>query len=98
MTQRLVFVGLQMAFQTIGFHTALILNKLRNKEQIEADSRADADRGSEHYSSEQKARAEFVRLNDRLIVLNKKLGTETPRVEPIASGGSAISQTKRNNV
>lgn len=87
-----------MAFQTLGFHAALILNRLRNEKQITEDHAANDGDRREHNEQEQHARAEFIRLNDRLLVLNKKLTVEAVRVEPIRSGGSAVGQTERKNV
>lgn len=87
-----------MAFQSIGFHAALILNRLRNEKQITENHAANDGDRREHDEQEQHARAEFIRLNDRLLVLNKKLTVEAVRVEPIRSGGSTVGQTKLKDI
>jgi hypothetical protein len=73
MTQLLTGVG-QMAFQSIGFAAAQILNRLRNEQQITDDKSADDARRQKQDREEQEARAEFKRVNSRLVALNKKLG------------------------
>lgn len=68
-----------MAFQTIGFHAALILNRLRNERQITKDkANDDADR-QKHDEQEQAVRAELERLNKKLSLLSE-------RVEPPTTG------------
>jgi len=62
MTQLLTGVG-QMAFQTIGFHAALILNKLRNerlKSAVDEDAEA-RDRTQERNEEDARNRLAFVK-------------------------------------
>jgi len=70
-----------VAFQSIGFHTNLILNRLRNEKRIADDSRGHEDGGRSDDKEEQDARAE-------LAVVKKRLDLLRSRVEP-RRGGSA---------
>lgn len=79
MTQHLQFVG-QMAFQSIGFHTALILNRLRNQERIDECTREDDASRRKQDEEERQAREE-------LAVVKKRLADLFARVEPSAPGG-----------
>lgn len=63
-----------MGFQTIGFHAALILNRLRAERQITENDAANDHRRREQQDQEERVRAEFKRVNARLVRLNKKLG------------------------
>jgi hypothetical protein len=66
MTQHLVFVGTKMVFNSIGFHAAMIVNKLRNEKQITEDSRADAERRAEDDREEEAVRAKLQFVRRRL--------------------------------
>lgn len=68
-----------MAFLPIGFHTNLILNRLRNERRIDEDRRADEESRRQQDAEEQAIRAELERLN-------KKLRLLSPRVEPRRTG------------
>jgi hypothetical protein len=63
MTHHLVFVGTNVAFNSIGFHAALIVNRLRNEKQIAEDGSADAERRAEQDRKEEleRTRLKFVR-------------------------------------
>lgn len=65
MTQLLTGVG-QMAFETIGFHAALILNRLRNERLKTAVNEKQNDGGNDEDRKEEKARAELALVNQRL--------------------------------
>jgi hypothetical protein len=64
-----------MAFQSIGFHAALILNRLRNEQRINECSREDDERSRKRDQEEQQAREE-------LATVNKRLADLSARVEP----------------
>lgn len=53
-------------FQSIGFHAALILNRLRNERLVKESAERDAARSHKQNEKEQKARAELAEVNDRL--------------------------------
>lgn len=55
-----------MAFRTIGFHTGLILNRLRNERQIADDNRTDEQRRNEQDKSEEDARTKLAFVKKRL--------------------------------
>ena len=55
-----------VAFNSIGFHTALILNKLRNHEQIKGDGTENAQRRAEQDKEEQEVRARLKYVRRRL--------------------------------
>lgn len=88
MTHSLLDVG-QMAFTSIGFHAALILNRLRNERRVEEDRRADEERRQKQDAEEQAVRAELERVNKRLDLLRS-------RVEPRRTGRESAG--KLNNV
>lgn len=73
MTQRLAFMGLQMAFKTIGFHAALILNRLRNEQQIAGQTQSDERSREERDREEQAVGADLERLNKRLDLLRSRV-------------------------
>jgi hypothetical protein len=79
MTQRLLFVG-QTMFQSIGFHAALILNRLRNERAIAGES----DSNQEHH---ERAKADEEQARRELADVNKKLALLSARVEPSTKGG-----------
>jgi hypothetical protein len=66
MTQHLVFMGINVAFNSIGFHAAMIVNKLRNEKQITEDNSADAERRAEHDRKEEAERTRLQFLRRRL--------------------------------
>jgi hypothetical protein len=73
MTQLHNDVG-QMAFSSIGFHAALVLNKLRNQKRIEDDRRTEEDgRAGQDEDGERAGRE----LTDqaRLVIECKKRGS-----------------------
>lgn len=53
-------------FQSIGFHAALILNRLRNERLIKEYAERDAARSQKQNDEEEKTRAELAEVNDRL--------------------------------
>jgi hypothetical protein len=63
----------QMAFETIGFHAALILNRLRNERRIEEDRRADEEARQNANADEKAVGAELERLNKRLALLRARV-------------------------
>ena len=75
MTQRLPFTGQNM-FQSIGFHAALILNRLRNERAIadESDAEENKDKAREH--AEEDARRELAAVNKRLARLSARVREE----------------------
>jgi hypothetical protein len=65
-----------MAFETIGFHAALILNRLRNERRVEEDRRAYEEARQQQDAEEQAIRTELKRLNKKLSLLNERVGEE----------------------
>lgn len=59
-----------VAFESIGFHAALILNKLRNHQRIEGDRREDEQSGDVCEEHDEAARRELT--DERRLVGNKK--------------------------
>lgn len=59
-------MGFQMAFRSIGFHTDLILNRLRNEQQIPEHGRTDAERRAEQDRKEQTERSRLEYLRRRI--------------------------------
>ena len=55
-----------VAFNSIGFAAAMIVNRLRNEKQIAEDSRADAERRTEQDRKEEDARAKLKFVKRRL--------------------------------
>lgn len=55
-----------VAFNSLGFHTLLILNKLRNEKQITEVDSADDDEGREEDREREETRAQLKRVNRRL--------------------------------
>ena len=53
-------------FQSIGFHAALILNRLRNERLMKDGAERDAARSQKQNDEEEKARAELAEVNERL--------------------------------
>ena len=51
-----------VAFNSIGFHAALILNRLRNKKRIADDNRADEHCRRENNQKEQTEREQFSKV------------------------------------
>jgi hypothetical protein len=76
MTQHPVFVGYLMAFQSIGFHTALILNRLRNQRAIADESDAEQNRRERDKAAEEEARRELAEVNKRLALLSARVREE----------------------
>ena len=66
MMQHLDLVGITVAFRTIGFHTGLILNRLRNERQIADDNRTDDERRQEQDRKEEEARTQLQFVKRRL--------------------------------
>ena len=52
MTQHPVFLGTQMAFETIGFHAALIVNRLRCQAQLSKLNKQENERTDDEGSDE----------------------------------------------
>lgn len=69
-----------MVFQSIGFHTALILNRLRNERLINEGNRENDYPGRDQQAEEQAARRD-------LAGLNRKLAALAARVEPPGGSG-----------
>lgn len=67
-------------FQSIGFHAALVLNRLRNERRINECNREDEERSRKRDEEEQQARKE-------LAFVNKRLAELAARVEPLTPGG-----------
>ncbi|WP_130229302.1 hypothetical protein [Bradyrhizobium sp. Leo121] len=80
-----------MAFSTIGFQAALILNRLRNQRLIEEVDREYTEHRQAQKREEEAVRAQLALVNERLRRLterDKKLAAEAARVEPnIVKGG-----------
>ena len=62
-----------MVFQSIGFHTALILNRLRNERAIADESDAQEDRRKRNEASEEEARRELADVNKKLALLSARV-------------------------
>lgn len=69
MTQHLVYVGTKMVFLPIGFHTDLILNRLRNKLQVDDQTESDDQRRKENDKAEEDARTKLALVKWRLAEL-----------------------------
>lgn len=67
-------------FQSIGFHAALILNRLRNERDIKGSTERNEDHHERAKADEEAARRELAEVNKRLALLSA-------RVEPTAPGG-----------
>jgi hypothetical protein len=72
MTQHPIFEG-QTVFQSIGFHAALILNRLRNERAIAEETDADQDRRERDKAAEEEARRELMEVNKRLALLSARV-------------------------
>jgi hypothetical protein len=72
MTQHPIFEG-QTVFQSIGFHAALILNRLRNERAIADETDADQDRRERNKAAEEEARRELTEVNKRLALLSARV-------------------------
>jgi hypothetical protein len=68
MTQHPIFEG-QTVFQSIGFHAALILNRLRNERLMKESTERDTARSQKQKEEEEKTRAELAKVNGRLKTL-----------------------------
>jgi hypothetical protein len=68
MTQHPIFEG-HTVFQSIGFHAALILNRLRNERLMKEGAERDTARSQKQNDEEEKTRAELAKVNDRLAKL-----------------------------
>lgn len=75
MTQRLPITGTNM-FQSIGFHAALILNRLRNERAITDESDAEQERHERNKAAEEEARRELAEVNRRLARLSARVREE----------------------
>lgn len=53
-------------FQSIGFHAALILNRLRNERLMKERTERDPARSQKQKEEEEKTRAELAKVNERL--------------------------------
>lgn len=73
MTQDLQWVG-QMAFQSIGFHAALILNRLQNQQRINERAQENDERSRKRDQEEQQAREDLAAVNKRLATLAARVG------------------------
>jgi hypothetical protein len=62
-----------MAFLPIGFHTNLILNRLRNERRIDEDRRAYEEARQQQDAEEQAVRAELERVKKRLSLLRERV-------------------------
>jgi len=72
-----------MVFQSIGFHTALILNRLRNERAITDESDAQEDRRKRNEASEEEARRELADVNKKLALLSARVNRK-----PLGGNGS----------
>lgn len=63
-------------FQSIGFHAALILNRLRNERAIADESDAEQDRRERNKAAEEEARRELAEVNRRLARLSARVREE----------------------
>jgi hypothetical protein len=75
MTQHPIFEG-QTVFQSIGFHAALILNRLRNERAIADETDADQDRRKRNDAAEEEARRQLAEVNKRLALLSARVREE----------------------
>jgi flagellar motility protein MotE (MotC chaperone) len=75
MTQHPFFEG-QTMFQSIGFHAALILNRLRNERAVSEVANADQDRRQREDAAEEEARRELAEVNRRLARLSARVREE----------------------
>jgi hypothetical protein len=75
MTQHPIFEG-QTVFQSIGFHAALILNRLRNERAIADETDADQDRRERNKAAEEEARRQLAEVNKRLALLSARVREE----------------------
>jgi hypothetical protein len=75
MTQHPIFEG-QPVFQSIGFHAALILNRLRNERAIADEADADQDRRKRNDAAEEEARRQLAEVNKRLALLSARVREE----------------------
>jgi hypothetical protein len=75
MTQHPIFEG-QTVFQSIGFHAALILNRLRNERAIADESDAEQNRHERNKAAEEEARCELANLNKRLAQIGARVREE----------------------
>jgi hypothetical protein len=71
MTQHPIFEG-HSVFQSIGFHTALILNRLRNERLMKEGAERDAARSQKKEKEEEQTRAELAEVNERLANLSAR--------------------------
>lgn len=60
-------------FQSIGFHAALILNRLRNERAIAEEADTKEDRRERNEASEEEARRELRDVNKRLALLSARV-------------------------
>lgn len=60
-------------FQSIGFHAALILNRLRNERAIAGDSDKNEDRHERNKAAEEAARRELAEVNRKLALLSARV-------------------------
>jgi transcription elongation GreA/GreB family factor len=63
-------------FQSIGFHAALILNRLRNERAIADETDADQDRRERNKAAEEEARRQLAEVNKRLALLSARVREE----------------------
>jgi hypothetical protein len=63
-------------FQSIGFHAALILNRLRNERAIADETDADQDRRKRNDAAEEEARRQLAEVNKRLALLSARVREE----------------------
>ena len=61
-------------FQSIGFHAALILNKLRNEREIQSSAQSNQDHHERAKSNEEEARRELAEMNRKLALLSARVG------------------------
>jgi hypothetical protein len=60
-------------FQSIGFHAALILNKLRNEREISGSSESNKEDHERRKADEEEARRELAEVNRRLALLSARV-------------------------
>jgi hypothetical protein len=75
MTQHPIFEG-HTVFQSIGFHAALILNRLRNERAIADESEAEENKNKASEDADENARRELADLNRRLARLSARVREE----------------------
>jgi hypothetical protein len=68
-----------MVFQSIGFHTALILNRLQNQQRVNEGAQENDERRAKRDQEEQETR-------EQLAVVNKRLALLKARVDPPKGG------------